>query len=83
MKTRYLLFAAALVATAACQREVLPQNDIECKLVAEASASDGTRTVLDGKSVLWLQGDAIAVFADCEGTASLSAYRPFTHGATI
>ena len=70
MKTRYLLFAAALVATAACQREVLPQNDIECKLVAEASASDGTRTVLDGKSVLWLQGDAIAVFADCEGTAS-------------
>ena len=60
--------AAGLLLAAACQREQLPQNGMECTLRAE-TAAPGSRTVLEDKSVLWLEGDAIGVFADCKGTA--------------
>lgn len=61
---------AALLLAAACQREeTSPQSEMACVLQALSSEPSDSRTVLEGKSVSWLQGDAIAVFADRAGSA--------------
>ena len=60
-----LLFAAALLALAACTREIAvnaPEGDMT--LVAKMERPAGTRTVLEGGTfVFWEPGDEIAVFA--------------------
>ena len=60
-----LLFAAALLALAACTREMAvnaPEGDLT--LIAKAENPAGTRTVLEGGTfVFWEPGDEIAVSA--------------------
>ena len=63
-----LFFAAALLALAACTREVavdVPEGDIT--LVARTEAPAGSRTIVEGEThVYWESGDEIKVFVGTE-----------------
>ena len=63
-----LFFAAALLALAACTREVavdVPEGDIT--LVARTEAPAGSRTIVEGEThVYWEPGDEIKVFVGTE-----------------
>ena len=73
-----LFFAAALLALAACTREMaFDTSEGGMTLVAKMEGSAATRTVVEGGShIFWEPGDEIAVFAEGESgkfTADLSA----------
>ena len=63
-----LFFAAALLALAACTREVaveVPEGDIT--LVARTEAPAGSRTIVEGETHVWWEpGDEIKVFVGTE-----------------
>ena len=63
-----LFFAAALLALAACTREVNVSAPAgENTLIARTESSDGTRTIVEGEThVYWEPGDEIKVFAGSE-----------------
>lgn len=68
MKTKHMILSAAgLILAAACSREAAPESGMHCTLFAETSPQ--SKTVLENKSVLWLDNDAIAVFADGKGSS--------------
>ena len=59
------IISVCLLALAACQSDELQVPDIEgCPLEIQTSTEHATRTALleDGKTVVWEQGDAIAVY---------------------
>ena len=70
MKTRYILFAFAALAAAACSKDAAQSNPSERQVVITASLEDGTRAAVKdaGTQVFWEPGDAIKVFCDGEGS---------------
>ena len=80
MKRLFTIFCmGVLLAATACQQAELPMDDLTQQAVegpefsAQIGVFDGdTKTVMDGKSVLWSLGDQIAIF---QGTAVADKYQ--------
>lgn len=70
MKTRYILFAVAVLALSACAKEAAQISSGERQVVITATMEGDTRAAVQdgGKQVFWEPGDAIKVFCDGEGS---------------
>ena len=67
--SRLFTLAAAAAVTASCAKEEYTGNSSEIimePMSIEAATYPGTRTALDGKEVIWTEGDRIAVYSDID-----------------
>ena len=67
--SRLFTLAAAAAVAASCAKEEYTGNSSEIimePMSIEAAAYPGTRTALDGKEVIWTEGDRIAVYSDID-----------------
>lgn len=71
MKTRYILFAVAILAASSCAKETVQYSSGERQVVITATMEEaqGTRAAVQdgGKQVYWEPGDVIKVFFDGDG----------------
>ena len=89
MKTRYIIFAFAMLAVSACAKESVQEHRVTITAWQEAVPQTKTAVQDGGRQVYWEPGDAIKVFIDGDGSrfesqcSSLSTVSDFVGTMTV